>query len=311
MKLAHFSSLVLASLLILLTTDIHAQYSPPDTSGYIEIEEASLYFRTVGEGTPLVIVHGGPGMSHDYLAPQFINLLSKDYRLIFYDQRGSGRSTGVKDTTRLTIEQFVEDLEEVRRTFNLGKMNLVGHSFGGLLAMYYAKTFPSQVKKLLLIDTAAASWELLFPYFRKTIADRRSDSSRKEMEKIEALENFGNDPEIMERYWHLFFQPFFDNQALSDSLDFNIDEQWLANYRVTSEHVQGNLGKYDIHDQLKSISCPTLILHGEGSTISIEAAKAIHSIIPMSQLIVFKDTGHFPYIEYPQTFKTAMKAFIW
>lgn len=311
MKRLRLLALLVAGLVLSASPPIHAQPAWSDTSGYLEVEDARLFFRTVGEGTPLVFVHGGPGMSHGYLTPQVVRLLTDDYRLVFYDQRGSGRPTGVKDTTRLTIEQFVEDLETVRKEFGLKRMNLLGHSFGGLLAMNYATTYPSHVEKLLLLDTAASSWERLFPYFRKTIAKRRPEADQREMNAIEAQEEFGKDPEMMERYWHLFFRSFFHNQSLNDSLALELDEQWLANYGVTGRLVQKRLGRYDIHDQLDRISAPTLILHGDASTISVEAAEAIHERIPHSQLIVLDDVGHFHYIEAPQAFKAAVKAFIW
>ena len=311
MKWIRCSWLLGLGLILSVSSLAHAQSARPDTSGYLEVDDARLFFRMMGEGTPLVLVHGGPGMSHDYLVPQIPRLLAENYRLIFYDQRGSGRSTGVKDTTRLTMGQFVDDLEDIRQSFGLEEMNLLGHSFGGLLAMYYAKTYPSHVGKLLLLDTAAASWERLFPYFRRTIAERRAEADQREMEDIAMQEEFGKDPDLMERYWHLFFRPFFHNQSLSDSLTLGIDEQWLANYSVTSRVVQEGLGRYDIHDQLSRISAPTLILHGDASTISVEAAEAIHKRIPHSQLIVLEDIGHFQYIEAPQVFKTAVQAFVW
>lgn len=287
----------------------HAQSELPDTSGYLEVDDARLFFRTVGKGTPLVIVHGGPGMSHDYLAPQLIQLLAGDLRLIFYDQRASGRSTGANDTTRLTMAQFVEDLEHVRRTLGLERMNLLGHSFGGLLAMYYAAAYPSRVQRMVLLDTSPASWELNFPYFRQTIAERQSEADKREMEEVR--DRAPRDPIAMERYLRVFFRTFFHDRALSDSLAFGIDDQWLANNAVTGRLVWGDLGRYDVHDQLTLITAPTLILHGDASVISLEGAEAINNRIPVSRLIVLKDVGHFPYIEVPQTFRAAVKAFIW
>lgn len=287
----------------------YAQPALSDTSGYVDVEDARLFFRVIGEGTPLVLVHGGPGMSHDYLAPQFIRLLADDYRLIFYDQRGSGRSTGVEDTTRLTMAQFVEDLGAVRRAFNLERMNLIGHSFGGLLAMYYASAYPSSLDKLLLLDPNAASWELMWPYVRQTFKERRTEADLREM--VEIWENSRSDPDAMERYSRLYFRPFFHDPALVDSLALDLDERYLANSSVTNPQVQEELGEYDIHDQLSSITAPTLILYCEAGVVSVEAAEAIHERIPNSRLIVLEDVGHFPYIEAPQAFKAAVKAFIW
>jgi proline iminopeptidase len=301
--------LLTLALFLQVGSGVYAQPVLPDTSGYLEVEGARLFFRAVGEGTSLVIVHGGPGMSHDYLAPQLIRLLAEDYRLIFYDQRGSGRSTGVEDTTRLTVGQFVEDLEAVGRAFDLGGLNLLGHSFGGLLALSYAAAHPSRVEKLLLVDTSPASWELNFPYFLQTIAERRTEADQRDMDKLR--EAARSEPAAMERYLKVFFRTFFSDPTLSDSLALGIDERWLINNDVTGRSVWADLGRYDLHDQLPRITAPTLILHGGASVMSVEGAVAIRNRIPRSRLIVLEDVGHFPYIEAPQAFGAAVKAFIW
>jgi proline iminopeptidase len=288
-----------------------AQAVVPDTSGYVEVTGARLYFRAIGNGTPLVVLHGGAGMSHDYLAPQMSRLLSQDFRLVYYDQRASGRSTGLEDTTLLTMAQFVEDLDAVREAMGLERMNLLGHSFGGLLAMYYAAAYPQRVEKLLLIDTSPASWELNFPYFRRTIAERRTEVEQRQMEELTARGDLGTNPATMDKYMKVFFRTFFHDRSLSDSLDLGIDEQWLANNSVTGRLVWEELGRYDIHDRLTQITAPTLLLHGSASVISLEGAEAIHARIPTSRLIVLDDVGHFPYIEAPRAFKAAVRAFVW
>jgi proline iminopeptidase len=290
---------------------VHAQSVLADTSGYMEADDALLFFRSVGKGTPLIVLHGGPGMSHDYLAPQVTQLLADDLRLIFYDQRASGRSTGLEDTTRLTMVQFVEDLEQVRRALGLERMNLLGHSFGGLLAMYYAATYPSQVERLLLIDPSPASWELNFPYFRQTIEERRTEAEQRELDEIAMHEGYRNDPAAMQRRFRVNFRTYFKDRTLSDSLALEIDEQWLENYNVTNRLVWEDLGRYDIHEQLNRVSAPTLIVYCDASVLSRKGAEAISAHIPVSRLIVLEDVGHFPYIEAPQAFMAAVKAFIW
>jgi proline iminopeptidase len=311
MMLPRAAWLLVPGLLIAVGPPAHAQDAPSEITGVLQVAGARLFVRSVGEGTPLVILHGGPGMSHDYLAPQLIHLLAGDYRLHFYDQRASGRSTGLDDSTRLTIAQFVEDLEEVRQALRLERMNLLGHSFGGLLALHYATEYPSRVEKLLLVDSSPASWELNFPHFRRTIAERRTEDEQREMDELRAREGFGRDPVAMERYMRVSFRTFFHDRTLSDSLALGITEQWITNLDVTNRLVWDDLGSYDIHDRLVRITAPTLILHGDASVISPEGAVAIHERIPASRLIVLRDVGHFPHIEAPRAFQAAVKAFIW
>ena len=286
------------------------QSSLQDKNEYVDVDGAKLFVRLVGSGEPIVIVHGGPGMSHDYLAPQLIDLLANDYQLIFYDQRASGRSSGVADTTRLTISQFVRDIEFLRQHFKINRLNLFGHSFGGLLAMYYTIAYPNNVNKLLLIDTSPASWELNFPYFRKTIAERQTEADKQELSSIKAKEDFGTNPELMDRYLKVYFKPFFKDPLLTQNLVLGIDKNWVSNFNVTNDMVWNNLAGYDIHDKLKYINASTLIMHGDKSVISIEGAEAINRHIPDSKLVILKDVGHFPYIEDPKTFNRVVREFL-
>lgn len=281
-----------------------------DESKYIEVDGAKIFLRLVGSGEPLIIVHGGPGMSHDYLVPQLIDLLANDYQLIFYDQRASGRSSGVDDTTRLTISQFVRDLEMLRLHLKINRLNLLGHSFGGLLTMYYTISYPDNVNKLLLIDSSPASWELNFPYFRKSIAERQTEADQQELSSIKLKDDFGINPDLMDRYMKIFFRAFFKNPSLSQNLVLGINEHWLLNYNVTGNFIWRDLGKYDIHDKLMLIRAQTLVMHGDNSVISIKGSEEIAKKIPNSRLVIMKDVGHFPYIEDPKAFKRTVRNFL-
>lgn len=304
---ALFASAVLACAPLLAT----AQSPVRDSTFFVDVDGARLFVRSVGTGTPLVVLHGGPGMSHDYLAPQFIALLADDYRLIFYDQRASGRSSGVEDTARLTMTQFVNDLERLRVALGLEQMNLVGHSFGGLLAMYYAAAHPQAVRTLLLLDTSPASWALNFPYFRRTIAERQGEAGRRALAAIVAAPGARTDPRVMTRYYRTFFQSFFRQPERSEQLELGIDAQWLAKNAVTGDRIWASIGEYDIHESLLRIQAPTLIVHGTYSVLSMEGAEAIAARIPRSRLVVLKDVGHFPYVEAPLAFSTAVRTFVW
>ncbi len=92
-----------------------------------------IFAKTVGRGAPLVILHGGPGASHEYLLPHLLPL-ARHHQLVFIDERGSGRSERLVDSSGYTVEAMVEDVEEVRVALGLGKIDLLGHSYGGVLA---------------------------------------------------------------------------------------------------------------------------------------------------------------------------------
>ena len=176
--------------------------------------------------------------------------------------------------------------------------------------MYYAFSYPDRIEKLLLIDTSPASWELNFPHFRKTIAERQTEVDRNEITALERRDDFGKNPELMDRYFKLYFKTFFKDPSLSQKIALGIDKTWLSNFNVTNNLIWKELGKYDIHEKLPKITATTLVLHGDYSVISMDGAKAIAKKISNSKLVVLKDVGHFPYIEAPDKFSMTIKEFL-
>ncbi len=118
--------------------------------GYIKSKDGvELHYQIIGSGTDTVVVlHGGPGFDKGYLAPD-LEPLGKSNVVIFYDQRGSGKSTLVTDTAIINIDAHITDLEAVRQHFSMGKLSIIGHSWGALLAARYALHHPEQVHKII------------------------------------------------------------------------------------------------------------------------------------------------------------------
>ncbi|HTD17211.1 MAG TPA: alpha/beta fold hydrolase [Chthoniobacterales bacterium] len=105
--------------------------------GFVDAHGVMIYYVEMGHGSPLLVVHGGPGASHDYFLPWLLPL-ARTNRLVFIDERGCGRSERVEDVHQYTVENMVEDVEAVRTALGLGKISLLGHSYGGELAQAYA-----------------------------------------------------------------------------------------------------------------------------------------------------------------------------
>jgi proline iminopeptidase len=150
----HFHLLVLVT--ILMVGCQQKNLPPVLSSGLLPVNGTELYYRILGEGEPILVLHGGPGMSHDYLLPQ-MSQLAENYQLIFFDQRSCGRSALNPDSVNLSMDQLVEDIDFLREHFDIEKVNLMGHSWGGLLAMWYARQYPENMNKLLLINSVGAN----------------------------------------------------------------------------------------------------------------------------------------------------------
>ena len=127
--------------------------------GYVDVGGVFIYYEALGSGAPLVVLHGGPGASHDYLLPYLIPL-AKTNRLVFIDERGSGKSTTLDDPSGYTVENMADDVEAVRRALSLGKINLLGHSYGGVLAQAYALKYQDSLSHLILASTFHSTRQL-------------------------------------------------------------------------------------------------------------------------------------------------------
>src|SRR2546428_350032 len=129
------------------------------TETTVELNGVRLYTRRVGHGPPVVVLHGGPGAHHDYLLPQYDHLTEGGRALLYYDQRGGGRSPVPRDVP-VGWREHVADLEALRRHWELDRLTLVGYSWGGLLAVLYALEHPDRIARLALVSTApvSAAW---------------------------------------------------------------------------------------------------------------------------------------------------------
>src|SRR5262245_52920173 len=148
-----------ALFLFLWTAAAAASAAPKATPSVLRLEEGFVdargvlvYYRALGSGPPLVVLHGGPGASHDYFLPYLLPL-ARTHRLIFIDERGSGRSEKLEDPSGYTVENMVEDVEAVRQGLALGSISLLGHSYGGVLAQAYALKYQQHLSHLILCST--------------------------------------------------------------------------------------------------------------------------------------------------------------
>ena len=120
--------------------------------GFVSACGSIIYYETIGNGRPLLVLHGGPGLSHTYFLPYLLPL-AKHHRLIFLDERGSGRSQRLSDLSGYTLENMACDANAVRRALDVKTLDVMGHSFGGVLAQEYVIKYPSAVRRLVLAST--------------------------------------------------------------------------------------------------------------------------------------------------------------
>lgn len=266
--------------------------------GFIPIENGKIYYRAVGSGEPIFILHGAPGLDHTYLRPG-MDALSEDHRLIYFDQRGTGKSTCDLNCESINMDAFVEDLESLRKAFNCRKMTLLAHSWGGLIALEYALKYPDKTKALLLMHSAPLSTKAMERFYENLALRLRPISDQ--LADIEASEEFKmRNPKLINRYFQMIFQKYFWDEKNSNLLNIDLSEETASNYFIVSTLIDSDyLGEFDIYDQVAKITTPTLIIHGDSDPIPEKYATEIHQAIKDSEFLLIARCGHFPFIEQP------------
>lgn len=294
---------------ILVVRSLIAQSTLITRKHYYNVNGIKLFCESIGDGSPVIVIHGGPGLDHTYLLPQMLEL-AKHYKLIFYDQRGSGKSTGKIDSNSITIANFVSDLEGLRKALHLDRINILAHSWGTLLAMHYAIAYPNKVKKMILVSSMGATSNFLAAFaHNREIRRTRKDSIA--LVRIALSKGFAKRaPPVMENYARIFFRSYFHNQSLAQNLNITFNSETAKNLLPILILLSKQFASYNLTYQLRKIKFPVLIIHGDDDPIPLKYAEELHSIIKGSELVVMKNCGHFPFIENTGQFTRACETFL-
>lgn len=271
----------------------------------VPVGSASLFVREIGRGQPILVLHGGPDFDQTYLLPD-MDRLSDSYRLIYYDQRGRGKSaTGVRPED-VTLASDIDDVDKVREHFKLATTAVLGHSWGTTLALEYALRHPARVSHLVLMNPAPAS-TADFKQFRKERLEKLgADLDR--LKAARATDGYkAGDPESVAAYYRIHFE-----QALARKEDY---ERLMALFRpsfTSSEAIlkarevedrlmaeTWSLDGYDLLPKLRSLTIPTLVIWADHDFIPLFNAEHIAAALPGARLVTMKECGHFSYLECP------------
>ena len=283
---------------------------PPRASGFTGTTTAPLYWCAYGPPSAerILVLHGGPGAHHDYLLPQMLHL-AKRYNVIFYDQRGGGKSKS-DEREHITWKTHVMDLHAVIREFGLSAPSIVAYSFGGMLALLYsieARKHDSMQSpsRLALIDTAPVKMEYRREFEKEFLRRQGTMEIRRLREELAASGLRESDPaEYRQRTFELAVAPYFADPAKARN---------LTPFRVTGRvqnSVWESLGSdYDLIRDLKPMGFPAMFVHGRDDPIpsasSMEGAKAVDA-----ELVLLDDCGHVPYVEQPSQLFAALDRFL-
>jgi proline iminopeptidase len=269
------------------------------------ITDHEVFYETLGEGRPVLLMHGGPGLDHTVFRP-WLDPLSDRAQLVFYDQYGGGRSERPRDLGAVTHETWVEEADALRERLGHEKVVLLGHSYGGFLALEYALAHGDRLDGLVLVCTAAS-----LGYAGEAMAEAERRATPAQIKSIHAL--FGAevpDDETLGRLWRAALPVYLG------SYDPGMEERLLGDVKLGAAASNRGLGKligsFDVSGRLPEIDVSTLTIAGGRDWVCPPAlaAEPLHTGLPDSELVVFEESGHFPFFEEPERFVEVVRRYL-
>lgn len=311
------------SVLFVVLASLYANagaWAEEPSEGYIVTpDKVRIFYKIEGKGSEtLVVVHGGPGNSLESVRPDF-EPLTKGRRVIYYDQRGQGRSELIKDGKKLGYEQHVADLEALRQHFKLERMSLIGNSWGGLLVSLYAVAHPDRIERMIL-DVPAAPI--------RAFNDDMEDEISRRMAKIYTPEeikrsNANRHPDMWQKakdpiaFCRETYLTILRTYTYTQTLEGNFKGDLCAggaesvrNQRIVNAHAWRSLGDYNLMPKLGLVKAPVLVIHGVADVIPLRSSEFWASGYPNARLLVIEKSGHVAQVEAPEIFFPAIETFL-
>jgi proline-specific peptidase len=272
----------------------------------LTVNGARLYYETMGpEGAPaLVLLHGAPGLSDCRDQVRDYSPLADEFRLLFFDIRGCGRS---EERPPYTHDQWVADVDELTRQVGIDTFALLGHSYGGIIAQEYVLAHPERLTKLILLATSPSTVENDETINRALAANLPGldDSNLRQLfeGRTESNEELR---EMRELLMPLYFEGPFDPE-----LPKQIADRAFFHYETHNYAFAVNNPAYDVREGLRDVKVPTLVLSGGNDWITpLAKSQEITSLIPDSRLEVFENSGHMPNVEEHDKLMSVLRSFL-
>jgi proline iminopeptidase len=279
-------------------------------------DDVELWWTERGKGSPVVVIHGGPGMDHMSLRPDLAPL-EATHRVIYYDQRGGGRSSLPKAEGALTIEKHVDDLESLRRALKLEKLTIVAHSFGPAIAARYAIRYPQRVKAMVFLGPVPPRRADFGARYGRTLSARVSEADRKAADAFGAMMS-SQDPATVvagcRGYWKIMTPP-----RVATSLPVSVVKSDLCTspsaairfgWNVTNPATFGSLGEWDWTKELAAVTARVLVIHGEEDAIPMDLVNEWVTSLPNARMLRLAQAAHFPHAERPDLVFPAIETFL-
>ena len=268
-------------------------------------------------GDTVVVLHGGPGLNLETVRPDLAPL-ARRHHLLYFDQRGSGRSE-MPDSLQLTADAMVEDLEALRRTFRLEPMTLLGHSWGGRLALLYAMRYPSRVRRMVLVGSLPLRGLPWGDEYFATQRARRGDAEEARRAALDSVIPSAADPyPACREQMRLFLRGVAATPEIAQRIrgdgcagtPENLRAHAMVNRLVFQSISTDSGGSWDWRGRTAAIAMPALVVHGADDPLPLSSAEKLAAALPGSRLVVIPGAGHYPHAEQPEAFFPPVERFL-
>lgn len=297
-------SRIVLLLFVLFTTIAGAQKVSFD--GYKNINGCKLYCKVIGEGEPILVIHGGPGMAHDYFLP-YLYSLAKTNKVILYDQRSTSKSAIPEDSFGASHKNMIDDIEGLRKAFEINKINIMAHSWASKLAINYALKYPANLRSVVFCTPSPLNHQ--YDEVLQKITTDKKFTDRYKGKKDEIINRHVTGIEIRMRL------AFLSLMYVPENID-KVKLMFPLNYADLQIALFRGLGsdneKYDkdYYPQLGKVKCPVLVVHGDADATPLEADERLAKGVKNGKLIRMPQSGHFPFIEEEQSFSKQVSGFV-
>jgi pimeloyl-ACP methyl ester carboxylesterase len=277
-------------------------------TGTVPASGTELAYLRIGEGAPLVIIPGGPRFGYAHLRPS-LDALANGREVVYVDERGSG-SSAAGDVDDISTAGTLADLDALLDGLELEQVALAGHSLAAHMVALYAATRPERVRALALLNPAPPFAPELREQFGKEMASRRTPVDADEMQRVESSTAFeAGDVAAVERYYQLLYIPFFNDREVALGTQYRLTENRTTN-RDTAKRIFADFAEHALPTKLGSITCPTLVVHGERDPVPVASSSAIAEAIPQGELAVVSGANHYGFLESPETVIAVVEPFL-
>ncbi len=280
---------------------------------YMPFGGGKTYYRIIGENEPgklpLLVFHGGPGGSHNYLR-SLDDIAKNGHKVIYYDQIGCGLSPAPSDPKRWTPELFVEEAFALCEHLNLKEYHLLGQSWGGMLAIYFSSKKPEGLKSLIL-----ASSPVSIPMWNKEserLLDEMPEGPKKILKEGEAS-GIRDTTEYQNALNEFYAKHIFRQKEMPDYVIDSFSQMGEVYHTMQGDSelcLTGTLKDEDLTPLLKDIDVPTLITAGEYDQCTEQVVKSALDGIKDSHSFILKGCGHLAHVEERTLFNETVKSFI-